>query len=809
MNFIKLNIFYRNLKRDKLISIINAVGLIIGILSALFILEYVYYQRSYDNHHENAKDIYRVAYNRYQNNEVLWKTANSFPPTGKWLKEHYSDVVNHARITPKNEITISYNNASGSKIIYSEDKTYYATSSLFEVFTIPLLQGEKDPLKAPNTVAISHLAAERYFGEERPLGKTIKVNGNEDYMITAVYKKMPKNSIVKSDFLFSMETIYKQRSRIRTSWTYDYGSTFIQLKPNSDYKKLEKEGLPEMIAANYKKRLDSQGKRDTYYLQPLQDIHLTSNIEYESEPPVNGKIISILFGFSIFLLIIAWINFINLTTARSIERANEVGVKKINGASKMNLITQFLSEAFLFNILCLAITIVLFYALNPWFKTITQIGDFNLFEHSKFLGTFIVIFVLGIIISCIYPAVILQSYKPVTVLKGKFKNKREGVFFRKLLVTLQFVISVVLLCGTLIAYKQATFLMEKDMGINYAQSIVIKAPKTGEKQSELQSKILLMKDELTQIPEVKGFTFSSDIPGQEIQHWFGCRRKGYDHTDSNGYFQLSVDDQFLEFYNVKLLAGRLFRKGEKETGTKSIIMNVKAMERVGYKTPEEAINNFVVTGRNEEFKIIGIVDDFYYQSIKNEPVPTVLRLTDSHKAFLILKVASNNTTEILQKLKTIYENYFPEQPFDYLSLENKISNTLKSDRTFLFVFSLFSILAIIIAVIGIVGLILITISQRMKEIGIRKVLGSELMDVSKLLAKEVASQIIIAIIIAIPLAWYGYQNWFLKTYINSIELQIWMFLVPVIVLFIIVFLVIHLVALRAYQMTLSEVLQNE
>jgi putative ABC transport system permease protein len=239
------------------------------------------------------------------------------------------------------------------------------------------------------------------------------------------------------------------------------------------------------------------------------------------------------------------------------------------------------------------------------------------------------------------------------------------------------------------------------------------------------------------------------------------------------------------------------------------MMNVKAMERLGYKTPEEAVNSYVVTSRNVEYKIVGVVDDFYYQSIKNEPVPTVLRLTDQHKSFLTLKVAGTNTAGILQKLKTVYSNYFPDQPFDYMFLDDKMRSTLKPDKTFLFVFSLFSILAILIAVIGIVGLILITINQRMKEIGVRKVLGSSLLDVSKLLAKEVVSQIIVAVVIAIPLAWYGYKNWFLDTYINSIELRIWMFLVPVLVLFSVVFLVIHLVSRRAYSMTLSEVLQNE
>ncbi len=811
MNFFNSKIFYRNIKRDKLISIINAVGLITGILSALFILEYVYYQRSYDSHHKNGKDIYRVAYNRYQNNKELWKTANSFYPTGKWMKDHYNVVKNHARITPKHNNTISCKDVSGSKVFYTEAKAFYATASMFDMFTIPILQGKKEALEAPFTVAISQDAAKRYFGERNALGEILNVNGKEHFTVVVVYESMPSNTILKSDFLFSMETIYKQSPRLRNNWGNDYGITFLQLKAGSDFKKLEQEGFPKMIEANYKKVLDAENKVDRYYLQPLQGIHLNSNIEYETAPPVNGKIITILFGFSIFLFLIAWINFINLTTAKSIERANEVGIKKISGATKRQLISQFLGEAFLFNLHCLVITFFLFYALNPVFKDIIEIGTFSLFEYPNFWSFFGIIFCLGIIISCVYPAIVLQSYEPMMVLKGKFKNKREGVFFRKFLVTLQFTISFILLCGTFIAYRQATFLMEKDMGIDYTQSIVISAPRTGEKHKELNQKILLLQDEITQLPEVGQFTFSSDIPGREIEHWFSCRRKGYDLGDRNVYFQLSVDDQFMDFYNVKLLAGRSFRKGEKEHANKSLIMNLKAIERLGYETPQAAIGTYIIGPKKQEFRIVGVVDNFYYKSIKNEPVPTVLRLTDRHKSFLTIKVKDDETTgkTVVRKLKAIYSRYFPDQPFDYTILENEIKKDLKPDQTFLFVFGLFSILAILIAVIGVVGLILITINHRMKEIGIRKVLGARLIDVSTLLSKEVAYQIGIAILIAIPLAWYGYEKWFLSTYIDSIELHVWMFLCPVIILFLIILLVIHLVVVRAYSVTLSEVLQNQ
>jgi putative ABC transport system permease protein len=725
------------------------------------------------------------------------------------MKDNYDEVENHARITPKYHITVSHNEDFGNKVFYNEIKTYYGATSMFDVFTIPLLQGTKNCLEQPFTVAISKRAAKRYFGETYPIGKKLRVNGNEDYTVSRVYENVPKHSILQTDFLFSMETVCQRNLRLRSNWGNDYGTTYLQLKPGTDYLAFNNKAFPAILAANYKDRLDAQNKSDVYYLQPLRDIHLTSNIEYETEPPGNGKIITILWGFSIFLLIVAWINYVNLMTARSIERAREIGVRKINGA-KIKLVLQFLSEAFLFNLLCLLITIVLFTLLNLLFKQVTQIGDFNLFRHPTFLTSSLIIFGVGIIASCIYPAFILQSYKPVAVLKGKFKSSGEGIFFRKGLVTLQFIISVVLLCGTLVAQRQADFLKKKEMGIDFNHSLVISAPKTGEKQKNLYNKLLLLKDKITQFPEIEDFTFSSDVPGQEIENWFGCKRKGYDNNDNNAYFQIAVDDQFHDFYDVKLLAGRTFHKGEKyEQG--NILMNVNAIQRLGYQIPEKAVDKVVIS-RGKELRVVGVVDDFHYKSLKGEPVPTVITLDDQRKKFLTLKFTDGTDgviAALLPKLEAIYSESFPDQPFDYFLLDDKMRVNLKPDKTFSFVFGLFSVLAILIAVIGIVGLILITISQRMKEIGIRKALGFELLDVSKLLVKEVSIQVVLAVIVAIPLAWYGYKHWFLETYIHHINLNFWIFSLPVILLFTIIFFVIHLIAAKAFRTNLSEVLQNE
>lgn len=573
MNHNSLKIYLRGLKRRKVITAINILGLVTGLLSSLFILEYVFFERSFDDYHQNASQVYRVVYDRYQNEKIQWKTANSFYPTGKWMKENCSEVEDFAVISRKYNITVNYEDAVGNKVFYNEPKSYYATSSLFRLFTIPLVQGGENCLNQPNTVAISEEVAERYFGRENPVGKIITVNNAEKYTVTAVFRDIPANSHLQTGFLFSLQTTISQRQWVQNNWEYDYFHTYLMLRPGTDATAFTRKAFPEMIAKNYKSSLDASNTRDEFFLQALPDIHLHSNIEYETEPPGNARIVGILFGFSLFLLAVAWINYINLVTAQALERAKEIGIRKINGAGKYRLVMQFLAEAFLFNLMCLGITILLYLLINPVFRSVAGIEDFSLFRQPSFIAVGLAVFCSGIVLSAIYPALVLSSYQPIAVLKGRFKNSGQGIVFRKSLVTIQFVISIVLLTGTLVSYRQASFLLKKDMGINFSKTLVVRAPITADKGDVRQNKLMLFRDQALQLPEVKDFTFSSDIPGQEIDHWFAGYRKGFDGSDTKAYFQIAVDDQFMDFYQIKLLAGRKFHKDE-QPEQRNVLMNV-------------------------------------------------------------------------------------------------------------------------------------------------------------------------------------------------------------------------------------------
>jgi putative ABC transport system permease protein len=806
-----LKMFFRNLKKHKLISAINLFGLTLGILSSLFIFEYVFYERSFDGYHEKGSRVCRVAYDRYQYGKLQWKTANSFYPTGNWLKENYSEVEDWGMVIRKYNITVRSENRVGDKVTYNETKTYYASNSMFGMFSIPIIEGSNLCLEQPNTVAISQRAAERYFGKDRPIGQLLTVNDTEKYTVTAVFQDIPANSHLKTEFFFSLPTFVNARQNLNTNWRGDLFHTYIQLAEGVNPTKFCNQALPDMIAKNYLTLLNASQTRDEYYLQPICDIHLHSNIEYETEPPGNPKTTNILFGFALFLLLVAWINYVNLVTAQSMERAREIGIKKINGATKAGLVMQFLTEAFVFNLLCLGVTVLLFLLLNPLFKEVTNIQDFNLFLHPGFVRIGLLIFLSGIVLSSIYPALVLSSYQPVTVLKGKFKNSVPGLLFRKGLITVQFIISIVLLIGTLVTYRQASYLMEKEMGVDYTSSLVVRAPRTADDAETRMNKLLLFKNRVLEMPQVKEFTFSSDIPGQEINNFFSGRRKGFDQTDSKAYFAINVDDQFLDFYKIKLLAGRNFHKNE-TFSQRTVLMNKLAMERMGYTTPEEAVNKVMVKGADQEWLIVGIVDDFYFKSIKTAPVPTVISLNDAPKTYLTMKLTSLQPgafATLLPKLRTAYASIFPNQPFEYFSLDDKMVLDLQPDKTFGAVFTLFSVLAILIAVVGIIGLILITINQNRKEMGIRKALGAEVGDVSRLLSGQMLVQFMVAVCTAVPLSWYGYNNWFLQTYLHHIELNFWFFLLPVVGMSVIIFSVIYLLSVNLFRMKLAEVLQYE
>jgi putative ABC transport system permease protein len=800
----------RNLKKHSGLSVINITGLVLGMLSTMFILEYVVYERSFESHHENAENVYRVAYNRYKEGNLLWETANSFYPTGLYLKEKFDEVEDFFTIQRNYNINLSCVNQQGQKVGFNEEKAYYSTASIFDLLTIPIVEGFKD-IDQPNTVAISEFAAKKYFGNENPIGKIITMNLRNDFKVIAVYKDFPANTHLKTDFLFSLTNVINQRPTLKTEWLYDYFHNYIRLKPGIDYKTFADKAFNAMMEDNYRATLARRNMHDYIYLQPIRDIHLKSNIEYETEPPGNDKAITILFIFSLFFLAIAWINYINLSSARAIERAKEVGVKKVAGVSKALLSAQFFMETLYLNLFCFVITLVLFLILNPLFQNITHIGDFNILLNSSFWIITPVVFIVGSVLSGIYPTFIITQFTPITVLKGNFAKSSQGLAFRKLLVTIQFVVSLSLLIGTFIIFSQVNFLTNKNTGVNCTSKLVVKAPLSNLERTEHFNRFKALKNSLLTYPEIADITFSSDVPGIEIERWFYCYKKGSEPSTGLAHFRIDADNNFTDFYNIKLLAGRGFIESDLPDERK-IIVNRKAMERIGYTNPEDAVGKIVLSGANRESEIVGVVDNFQFKSVKIEAGPVVILNQDGAKQYLsvlLSKKGASNMQYLLENMKQKFELYFPGQPFEYFMQEDLTAKNLKPDETFVVVFGLFSGLAIVISVIGVLGLIIITINQKMKELGVRKVLGANRLNIFKILSNSMSSLFLVALIIGIPLTYYVFDSWVLSNYIHRIQLNWIYFLIPSLMLASVFAIIILFQAIKAANNNVTVVLNAD
>ncbi len=796
------------MKHRKAVTLINIAGLVLGITGAVLIFEYVFYERSYDSFHRNSDNLFRLSRDRYRENTLMYQTAYGFFPTGGWVKSNYAEVEDYFMMSQNYNIEISVKENASKVENFFEEKAYYASTSIFDNLDFILLHGTDSCLKDPYTVAISERMAEKLFERRNAMGEVITINGQENFTVTGVYKNIPSNSHIKTDMFFSMSTVLSTRDFLRNDWINGLFYVYFRLRPGTDYKELERKIFPRMLQENYAQKLAPNSERDEYRLQPIKSIHLFSALEYEPEPPGNGKSVNILFVFSLFLLILAWINYINLVTARSVERAKEVGVKKVCGGTRKTLIGQFISEALFFNLLCIVLSIMLIFLLMPFFKQLTGIEQIGSIIGTKFLLYTFLFLLTGVAFSGIYPALVLSSFKPFDVLKGNFKNSKRGIFLRKGLITFQLFVSITMFIGAGIIYGQVKFLFEKDLGYSHDSVLVIKTPRTDDKRADYRSKIEVLADKLRSNPDIKDFTLLSDIPGQEIKNVISFYKKGEESNQWSAYFRTDIDPAFMDFFRIKLLAGRNFTEEDKSSPNKFIV-NVKAAQRMGCNSPEEAVGKIVINF-NREHEIIGVTEDVNYASVKVEAVPTIFTLRDFAIQYMTVKYSATiNTRYVIDDIRREYKSVFPDSAFDYEILEDKIIGGMKSDRTFSTVFGIFSVLAGMISIIGILGLVIIIINQNIKGLGVRRVLGAGLHDVNAYLWKHFYPQLIVAVCLAVPVSYYIFQKQVLENYVYRISLSPGYLILPVILIAAVLAFVVVVFARKAFSENLTRILKSE
>ncbi|MBA4056634.1 MAG: hypothetical protein C0490_18110, partial [Marivirga sp.] len=517
-NYIK--IAFRNFRRQKAYTFLNVIGLSLGMAASLLIIQYVKYERSFDTFHSRAKDIFRIQYNGWRNGQLNFESAVAVPAVGPALKSNFPEVEEYTRFLPTDGV-ITYEKPGEEPITFREERVHFVDTCIFKVFDFRLTAGNpKACLKGTNKVIISENAAKKYFDNENPIGKRLNVNGNElSLEVTGVFRDAPQNSHIKFDLLVSYETINAMtNNESETSWGwYDFYS-FVLLKPNTDVISLQAKWDAHLSRVR-KEDWEKSNSKQEFILRPLTDIHLYSNLLYETSPEElrDGDSVYALSIIALFILIIAWVNYINLATARSFKRANEVGVRKVVGAFREQLISQFITESIILNVCAALIAIALvriswssFSALTGWNIPL----DFIL--QPDFWALVIILFLIGAILSGFYPAIILSSFKPVSILRGKLIRSTAGNYVRKGLVIFQFVASVVLISGSLIVYQQLDYMKNMDLGVNIDQTLVLKGP--GVVDSLYQQNFEAFKTEVLRIPGVKGISASSSIPGEE-NYW--------------------------------------------------------------------------------------------------------------------------------------------------------------------------------------------------------------------------------------------------------------------------------------------------
>ena len=773
-----LTLAVRNLFKRKGYAALNIFGLVIGITCCLLIFQYVAFENSYDKFEKDAGRIVRVRLDDYQQGKLAWQSATSYPAIAPTMKKDFPEVEDYCRLIDANLLLSN----EEKHVRFNETKGYYADPSVIDMFNIQLVKGNAGTvLDAPDKMIISETMAYKYFGHEEALGKrlTIRDNSTRTYEVTGVFRDYPANSHLIINHLVSYAT-FKKELRLQgdtsdaaeTAWGWYDFYDYIKLKPGVNYKELEAK-LPAFAdkyinshegrkAANIKSEL---------YLIPLADIHLKSNFNQEAEVNGDGKAVAFLFLIAFFIIVIAWVNYTNLATARSLERAKEVGVRKVLGALRRDLIGQFLTESLLLNLIAFALAVFAAYLLTPPFNNLIGTANTGNFQMPlNYWGAFAAIFFLGTFLSGIYPAFVLSGYHPVIVLKGMFKNTSRGLVLRKTLIIGQFATSVILIAGTIIVYQQVQYMRQQKLGVNIQQTLVLEGARTIQ-DSTFHSAFQIFKTELLNQPSVKSVTSSSNVMGQEIYWTSGVQRLGTGKKDASTMFILGIDNDFLKNYELQMVAGRPYSK-DFGSDSKSMILNERAVELLGYKNPEEAINTKVRW--TDTFTVIGVVSNYHHQGLQKAIDPMMLPLNINTGVYYSLKMSSTDMHQSLASIEKLWNKYFPADPFNYFFLDDSFNTQYKADTRFGAVFGLFAALAIIIACFGLLGLSAYSVLQRTKEIGVRKVLGASTQSLLVLLSKDFMILVGISLFVAIPVTWWVMNNW-LQDFAFRINIHWWVF----------------------------------
>jgi putative ABC transport system permease protein len=801
-----LKIAFRNLTKRKGYALMNIAGLAIGITCCLLIFEYVAYERSYDEFNEHADRIFRVQDEEYQNGRLVVPCAAAMPGVAPFMKKEFPEVEEAGRLR-KVEFLLG-NDARN--IRFKEPTVYYADQPMIDILHIQLLDGDsKTALTHPGKIIISQEAARKYFGTENPLGKTLSIHSSgktRPLEVTGVFKGYPSNSHLKLSMLVSYQT-YSQvigsygnpDDVLETSFGWTDFYTYILLRKGTDPQRLAAK-LPEFIDRHYNNLPEnkSEGDRFSLSLMPLKNIHLYSHYTEEAEANGDGQSVTFLFLIAFFIICIAWINYINLATARSLERAREVGVRKVLGALRGELIGQFMLESLLLNLIALLVAIIITLSVNPLFahlsgRSLTSIINLP----TAYREYFFLLLLAGIFLSGIYPALVLSRYMPVTVLKGIFKNAAGGQWLRKGLIVGQFAASIILIAGTMIVYRQMHYMQNQDLGANINKTVVIKGAFGGLTDSAYNDAFSSFKEDILKLPGVKSITSSSAVMGQEILWSTNWNKVRGGSKQTINLFHLGVDEDFIGSFGLKMIAGHSFSRVPVENHRK-IILNETAVHVLGFSSPEKAIGELISGGQDnmDSMEVTGVISDFHNEGLQKSIQPLVIFPDRRTRENYSVKIEGEHSVSIVDLIKKVWDRHFTTDPFDYFFLDEFFNRQYDENRRFGTVFGLFAILAITIACFGLLGLSAYNVLERTKEIGVRKVLGASVNNLVIGLSKDFLILVAIAFVVAIPITAIAMNSW-LQGFAYRTGLPWWIFAAAGLLSIVIALLTVGYQALKA------------
>lgn len=774
----------RSIGRNKVNTAVSVTGLVVSFIASIAILQYVQFEKSYDGFHSNSERLFRAT-NRMTTSSGTTLNAATFYGAKQDFQNEIPEIVNSAQVFVSNSALLKLEENS-----ILEQNVLFVTPEFFELFNFPLKAGGMASVPDPNSIYLSKEAVEKLFPNGDYLNKTLEVSGVLGQVWTAtisgVFENLPTNTHIHANVIFPLKKLINVAVNAQffgpnlpfeqARWRWLSFHTYLLLEKDADAKKVELKA--NQLVDQYRTDLDARlNQNHDVILQPLKTIHTTSGIETELSPVNNLRILNLFMIVAICILIIGWINYINLNTAKSVSRGKEVGIRKILGSGTLQLKVQFQLEALLFNFISLVLAFILLWPLASLLENISGVPFFSsFFENIQLILGLVGSVIIGSFLSGLYPSQVLSNYKSIDVLKGRLRNSSKGVSLRRLLVGIQFVFTLFLMSGLMVVHDQMSYMIGHDLGIDITKTIVIETPPGVLGTEGFTGKMSSLKNEMSQLAGVSAVSIGSLMPGVPNNG-----RNSTEDTDSDkaGIFihRTAVDHDYFGLYGMELLAGRLFDPSY-GTEERNIIVNLNSIEKLGYPTPENAVGDDI-TFAGVKYEIIGVVDDFYQRGVQFALEPFSFNLdTALSGGNITLKLDSKEQlSKSIEEMERVFTQTFPDAQFQSQIVEDVFMDQYENEQRFRMLFSIFTSIAVVIAILGVLGLASFILNQRIKEICVRKVLGAKSSSLFLILNKEYFLINAVSFGLTIPLSIYFLKKW-LQGFENRIELGIFYFLIP-------------------------------